>query len=157
MVEEVSVLRRFVSKDMLLKSPDEKWNQFIDLIATEKYDVMNDIQKTAYLCFWYDSEVLNGGHLQYFVNRGLSLIDETVCSLKSIGAVKQSILLANAKLIVFNKGISKIISLEDYVTEAMEKKFDEIDIAYYQCSPSTSDLIEQYFLQNENEFIILEC
>ncbi len=57
------MIRRVVTQQMLKKNPSEKWNQFVNLLAVENYDDLTDIQRIAHLCFWYDSEVENGGHL----------------------------------------------------------------------------------------------
>ncbi|MDN4494386.1 hypothetical protein [Ureibacillus aquaedulcis] len=57
------MIKRMVTKEMLNENPYEKWNQFIDLLAMEEYGDLTQIQKVAQLCFWYDSEVQNGGHL----------------------------------------------------------------------------------------------
>jgi len=36
--------------------------------------------------FWYESEVQNGGHLQYFENCGTERLAETIAALGSLGA-----------------------------------------------------------------------
>jgi hypothetical protein len=41
--------------------------------------------------FWYDSEVNNGGHLQYFENQGTNHLTETINTLKKLKAFSQAI------------------------------------------------------------------
>jgi hypothetical protein len=43
-------------------------------------------QRPAHLVFWYESEVQNGGHFQYFTNRSDHHIEETIQSLNALGA-----------------------------------------------------------------------
>lgn len=125
--------RRIIIKKMLEDNPFEKWNQFIDLLAMEDYNDLTEIQRVAYLCFWYDSEVQNGGHLQYFVNRGTSLLNETALALVELGALQQITILSEAINILYAVGISKIESINDYIAEALEGKYDDIDSKYYSC------------------------
>lgn len=150
------MLRRIVTNKMLEDNPYEKWNQFVDLLAMEDYNDLTEIQKVAHLCFWYDSEVQNGGHLQYFVNRGFLLINETTLALTKLGAQSQTTVLSKAINILLTKGISKIESVEEYADEALEGKFDDIDSEYYSCEPAIQDLLEKYLENYEDEFIIIE-
>lgn len=90
------MILRTISKNLLVESPYEEWNAFIDLIATEDYENLNQIQRVANLCFWYDSEVQNGGHIQYFENKGTERVYETIKALKSLGASKQAYILGEA-------------------------------------------------------------
>lgn len=137
-------------------NPYEKWNQFIDLLAMENYNDLTEIQKIAHLCFGYDSEVQNGGHLQYFENRGTSLVNETSLALENIGAQLQNYVLSKAVEILNTEGISSIESTEDYIEEALKGKFNAIDSEYYSCEPTIGDLLEKYLQKYEEEFILME-
>jgi hypothetical protein len=75
------VIRRLSKKDVN-ESPFLIWNTFVELMVDEEFESLNDIQRVAYLCFWYDSEVQNGGHLQYFENRGIDMLAESILALK---------------------------------------------------------------------------
>ena len=77
---------RKLNRDLVRAKPYEVWNSFVDILATEKYENLDDVQRVAHLCFWYDSEVQNGGHLQYFENRGTGLLDKTLAALGALGA-----------------------------------------------------------------------
>src|SRR4051794_24907715 len=50
--------------------------------------------RVFWLAYSYDAEVLNGGHLQYFHNRGTERVAETLASLHAIGAHHHAELLA---------------------------------------------------------------
>lgn len=150
------MLRRIITKKMYEDNPYEKWNQFIDLLAMENYNDLTEIQKIAHLCFGYDSEVQNGGHLQYFENRGTSLVNETSLALENIGAQLQNYVLSKAVEILNTEGISSIESTEDYIEEALKGKFNAIDSEYYSCEPTIGDLLEKYLQKYEEEFILME-
>jgi hypothetical protein len=56
------------------REPYRVWNAYVDLLAVEDHRDLVPEQRAAYLVFWYESEVQNGGHLQYFENRGTVLL-----------------------------------------------------------------------------------
>ncbi len=53
----------------------------------EDYDDLSPEQRPAHLVYWYESEVQNGGHLQYFENRGTEHLAAAVKALGSLGAI----------------------------------------------------------------------
>jgi hypothetical protein len=58
-----------VSRKRLHDDPAAIWNEFVHLLAMSKDSELTEIQRVAHLVFWYEHEVQNGGHLQYFENR----------------------------------------------------------------------------------------
>lgn len=44
---------------------DTIWNRFIDEICDRDVATLSPVQKKAVLCFWYDTEMQNGGHSGY--------------------------------------------------------------------------------------------
>ncbi len=73
------------------------WNTFIDLVSLAECEELGPKQRIAHLAFWYDSEVQNGGHLQYFENIRGAHLAETIQALDAIGAFCQKhILQSNA-------------------------------------------------------------
>ena len=133
-------------------SQAEKWNLFIDLVVMEIPDDLSEIQKAAQLCFLYDGEVQNGGHMQYFLNQGISRLDDCIHALAVIGANKQADILTEAKKVLDQKGIADINTVEDYVAEALEDKFGDMDEAYYECQPDVASLLEAFISKHEDEF-----
>src|SRR5215471_6272002 len=69
------------------------WNEFVRFLAASTPDELDRHQRPAHLAFWYESEVQNGGHQQYFWNRPVGLIDETIRALDSLGASAQAAIL----------------------------------------------------------------
>ena len=53
-------------KELTLSEADLRWNQFIQTVCMGDGDNLSPAQRNAFLCFWYDAEVNNGGHGQYF-------------------------------------------------------------------------------------------
>lgn len=137
---------------------DEIWNRFVDFVVdiniNTGYENLNDIQKIAYLCFWYDAEVQNGGHLQFFLNESGALAKETEAALIAIGADEQAVILCNALDILNTKGIPAISSVGEYVDEAMAGKFDESDMSYYACETPLDDLLMDYVTKHQEEIFI---
>ncbi len=163
-----------MNRNRILKSVVEsrsykKWNSMIDLLFNTEIRDMTQIQKDVYLCLWYDSEVHNGGHIQYFTNHETEYFDETLSALANIGALRQmeilqSFINLNEKLELEDisskkEFIDRVLIGYDYTfkDENKEKLFEEYivrgDNDYYECNPSVLDLIEKYFEENEDEFI----
>jgi Domain of unknown function (DUF4375) len=126
----------------------------LNLLAKGNYRDLDEVQRVAHLCFWYDSEVQNGGHLQYFENRGTSLLNETLAALHLLGAESQRSILEAAGH-AFTSGTRKeqIDTVEEYVTAARSAEFAVSDSAYYACSPPIPELLADYLERNMSHFI----
>ena len=55
---------------------DTIWNRFIEEICDRDPETLSLIQKIAVLCFWYDSEMQNGGYSGYIENYPDTIPDE---------------------------------------------------------------------------------
>ncbi|KRE45357.1 DMP19 family protein [Paenibacillus sp. Soil522] len=146
---------RTISKKLLVESPYEEWNAFIDLIAMEEYEDLNQIQRVAHLCFWYDSEVQNGGHIQYFENKGTERVYETIKALKSLGASKQADILGEANQQYSSKIRKTINTVLEFVMASREGAYERFDIQYYESEPTVTELLEKYFQANKEYFVEL--
>ena len=76
------MIRRAIKRSEYEAAPDVAWNAFVDIVAMESPDDLSEIQRQAHFAFWYDSEVENGGHLQYFENHGTLHADATIHALE---------------------------------------------------------------------------
>jgi hypothetical protein len=85
-----------VERTRLQQEPYLVWNAFIDLLAMEEYGDLTSVQRRAHLVLWYDSEVQNGGHGQYFENRGVNRLAETVAALRALGLPDHAQVLSRA-------------------------------------------------------------
>jgi len=102
-----------VSRAAAAADPDLLWNTFVKLcfLGTEDYTPTQRIAHLAYLC---DAEVQNGGHFQYFENRGLASARETLLALGLLGAGAQKSILEGAarKYEEINPEEHKVASLQ---------------------------------------------
>lgn len=149
----MAMILRKLTRGQLERKPYEAWNSFVNLVATEKYEDLDDVQRVAHLCFWYDCEVLNGGHLQYFENRGTALLNETLAALLLLGAECQLKVLEAASHIFGSKPSVQIRTVQGYVAAARAGDFATSDSAYYACQPPMQKLLTDYFERNTSHFI----
>ncbi|MBI3822061.1 MAG: DUF4375 domain-containing protein, partial [Planctomycetes bacterium] len=146
------VAPRTVSRKQLEAEPYIVWNEFVGILAMSEYDDLTEIQRTAHLCFWYDSELQNGGHLQYFENQGDTRVEEVIRSLKLLRGAAQADVLLRAAVRFRSKRRKRIENAEDYVEKALEDEFDSLDSDYYRCRPEVGELLENYLAEHRDEF-----
>lgn len=108
----------------------DTWNRFITEICYKNIAALNEIQKTAVLCFWYDAEVNSGGHCSYFSN--FSHIDSNEL-LQSIITVSNQKIASNYKEALYS---------------GREDHWQKVDYTYYQFSPSLCDYLQKYIENN---------
>jgi hypothetical protein len=149
------VIRKVYRSD-LEQEPYLIWNSFIDLIAVTDYKALSEIQRIAHLAFWYESEVQNGGHLQYFENRGVGLIGETLAALERLGAICHRKVLQRASEGIASGPRGKLLTVEEYIRRASEGEYDKYDSAYAECQPEMREYLEFYLQAHLNEFVELE-
>lgn len=149
------MIRREITSEQLTKEPWMLWNTFVDLLAMEEYDDLTPTQQIASSLFWYDSEVQNGGHLQYFMNQGVEHVKETLKALKSNGNNEHYELLRSALNKYDSLDLDEIEDVEDYIEEALEDHFGEIDDDYHNIEPTINSILEEYLENNKNEFILI--
>jgi hypothetical protein len=150
---------RILKKCDVEKEPYIVWNTFINIVACGDMTEMSEIQKKASLCFWYESEVQNGGHLQYFENtsiRGMTDYQAVADALKWLGAKSQSEVLLKAVAIKETEKRGFINSVHDFVTRAKEGQYETLDTEYYRCEPDIIHLFHDMLEKYQNEFVIVE-
>ena len=121
---------------------------------------LNESQSIPHFCFWYESEVQNGGHLQFFENTSIRYKDKeknaislTLKALKNIGARKQASILSQASRRYFAQKREHPATVEEFVELALEGEFEEIDKRYYHCSPDMNYFLEKYLQTHMTEFV----
>lgn len=158
------VIRRLSRADVE-RRPELVWNAFIDILSAEDYDDLSPGQTIPHLVFWYDAEVQNGGHGQYFDNRGLSKVGETVEALRTMDLGCQADVLTAA----LERRRASTRSQSDappasgslrrivkwlLATKSKAVGFsDPNDAAYHRCSPTIVDALERYLAAHEAEFV----
>ncbi len=129
------MIRRKLDRRLLVERPRLEWNAFVHLLAMTRYEELDEVQRVAHLCFWYDAEVQNGGHLQYFENRGTTLVGATLGALTNLGAEGQRDILEGAVGVLGLKPRERLETVEDYVAAARTGEFAEFDAACHTCRP----------------------
>ena len=117
-----------------LTEKDLRWNQFIDEICYKDISELNEIQKNAVLCFWYDAEMGSGGHSGYMDCYPDTNPKDLIKALKIVG----------------NKEIAN--NYAKAVSDGEEDDFIETDTKYEEFSPSLSELLQEY-VENNKEYI----
>jgi hypothetical protein len=145
-----------ITQKMVEEDPYCIWNSFVSLLAEYGYEELTQEQRPAHLVFWYESEVQNGGHLQYFVNRGVEFLDETIAALEMLGATRQQQILRDAGVLFMSRKRDPIRSVDNYVSLALEGEFNHFDQSFYECSPTLIQCLERHLQENQSHFVIVE-
>jgi hypothetical protein len=80
-----------------------------------------------------------------FENQGFVQVSEVIRSLRALDAGPQADVLSLGKERLQSKEREKIQSVDDFVEAALEEEFDDLDDAYYGCSPRITELLETDF------------
>lgn len=142
-----------ISKKEISADPYIIWNSFIDSIASIENRELSLIQLNAHYCFSYESEVQNGGHLQFFENNGLDFAVATHKALVELGFTGPQSVLADALKLARKMNWGHIETAEQFVAEALEGRFDKFDNDYYNLDPPTIKLLEQHLKEHQDEYI----
>jgi hypothetical protein len=148
-----------LQKDEVKKEPNLIWNSFIQLI-TESTEELSENQSIAQFAWQYDSEVQNGGHLQYFENQYLLfedklpvVIEKTTEALKTLGATKYAEILSKARDKYFSRTRKHPSTTEEFCDLELENEFVELDNQYYDCSPGMSYYLKTFLESHMEDFI----
>lgn len=147
------MIKRKISKELIGKERGLIWNAYVDLVCMEEYEDLSEIQKVGKALFWYENEVMNGGHMQFILNRGIDELELTIKALKfgyHNGFIE---LLEKAKEIYSELDFSKVIDKESYIEMALEDHFDYCDEKFYQIEPSLYALQLGLLLDFQDEFV----
>lgn len=131
------------------------WNAFVDLLAMSDELEFAPSQVSAFHAFWYDSEVQNGGHLQYFLNRGVEEAERAVGSLRSMGALAHSELLSDAVAAWHSQTRSSPETVQEYVEEALKGDFNIFDDRFHEIAPSLFDYLQGHLSAHQPQFVIV--
>jgi hypothetical protein len=127
--------------------PNLLWNQFISILATSDRTQLDDVERSLSLIFWYESEVQNGGHLQYFLNQPGSAT-ETIAALVTMGAPEYASTLMEALTIWSQTPSQRATTISDYSGWALEGRFTSLDERFYRLAPSLIELLEKHLNAN---------
>lgn len=131
-------MRRVVSRVAAEREPHLIWNAFVDLVAVEAYEDLTEIQRRAHLVFWYDSEVQNGGHDQYFENCGTQRNGEVIEALERLGL----------------PCLAKVFAMAASANSSGQG-LSAADDAYHLCAPSAIEGLEAHLTINQDHYVEL--
>ncbi len=145
---------RIISKSSPDTRPFSAWNAMVNICALEPLEDCTPAQRQAALVFWYDAEVGNGGHFQYFVNSAGAHRDEAIGALQHLGAHKAAEILRRAIDLIGGVPPEFPESAEEFITEAQDSGLSSLDIEFNErAAPEISDALERYLQANEHEFV----
>jgi len=147
------MITRTLTEAEVAAEPSRVWNAFVDILAMEDYDDLSPEQRTAQLVFWYESEVQNGGHFQYFENRGTELLAATIDGLGLLGALCQQQVLSEAGEMWLSHSRPHIQTAQEVCDAALEEQFEDFDSRFHSCSPSLQQTLETYLARHQSLFV----
>jgi hypothetical protein len=148
----IKMLTTKLTKRDVEEKPYCIWNSFVELLSND-YNELSPDQRPAHLVFLYENEVQNGGHLQYFENRGVEYLEATVEALGILGASCQQQVLREAGELFFTIPRGRIRTVEEYVSSALADGFGSLDRRFGQCSPSLQQCLERHLEEHQDKFV----
>lgn len=124
----------------------------LELSWSEASDQMTRPQRVYYLAWNYDSEVQNGGHLQYFVNSTGADYPAALSALEEIGATQSAAILAGAIADVGLDSETQQPDMEVEITKEVEDKLAKRNDPFYDSDESIDWLLKLYVLEHPEHF-----
>jgi len=141
-------MKRSLERDRVQREPHLIWNAFVDLLSIEDYADLSPLQRKAHLAYWYESEVENGGHGQYFENRGTHQLAETIAALTDLDLSCHARVLSRAASALPAK------DPQSNWEEILEEEFiEELDEAFNTCSPTIAEGLERHLAAHQDEYV----
>ena len=139
--------------------PDADWQGLNELIATTPLENFAPVQRPVALAFYYSGEVGNGGHLQYFLNRGTQNVAETARSLRLLGGEPFARILDDAHAKWIADARLAPADIEEFMSMCQEREFDDLDEAFYALDSAPhqdriDDLLRRYLSRYKDEFLV---
>jgi len=147
------MILRTLTKHEVEAEPWSIWNAYVNLLAMEDYHDLSSEQRPAHLVFWYEHEVQNGGHFQFFENHGTERLGETIEALGSLGAAGQQQVLREAGELWLSRPRPRIETAQEFCEAALEGEFDALDSRFHSCTPTLVECLEMYLSHHQSSFI----
>ena len=117
---------------------NDPWNIFVDAACNGTIENVPENLKDLYHPFWYDAEVNNGGHLQYFLNESGDHSAACIDALRKLGLTSFALLLSDAARAFQENGDPPPDTVEEYVDSALSDAYESFDEAFYKTTPELS-------------------
>jgi len=150
------MITRSLTKFEAQAEPSCIWNAYVDLLAMESCEDLTSDQRPAHLVFWYESEVQNGGHLQYFENRGAKHLAETIDALGLLKAGCQQRVLREASALWLAHDRQHIQTAGEFCRIALGNEFGAFDSRYHACSPTLEECLAAYLEHHQSLFVTVK-
>lgn len=137
-ITTIIIIHNFKPHSSKIIADPNKWNYMIDLWVDNKLD--NPIQHLI----TYDSEVNNGGHLQFFENCHEEL-PEIIPLIKTYLSKNMAKNLQDAYDLYLNLN-PNTYSIDTFVDVAREDHFDKFDNYYYEHDKEVNQVLTKYSL-----------
>ncbi|MCL5279625.1 MAG: DMP19 family protein [Planctomycetes bacterium] len=147
---------RTLTKHAVETEPWSVWNAYVNLLAMEDYRDLSPEQRPAHLVFWYEHEVQNGGHFQYFENLGTEHLAETISALELLRATGQQQILREASELWLSRSRPRIQTVEEFCAAELEREFNTLDSRFHLCTPALVDCLETYLNDHQSSFVRIE-
>ena len=126
----------------------------VDICAMEELEACTPVQRRAALVFWYQEEVINGGHFQYFVNKASFPHGEVVAILRELGATHSASVLDSALRQLDGHLPLFPSTQEDYDAGRREFDLGEFDTKWgTEGDREIQAAMRRYLKAHENEFV----
>ena len=145
--------RKKLSRKQAAESRHARWNALNDLCGLSKIDDLTPIQRVAHLAWWYMGEVFNGGHYQYFVNKGHYNHQEVIRALEEIGCSEHATNLAAALKEIIAHPIDQTESVDEFLTGAVARDLSGYDDVFNKMPYTIDTGLREYLDKHEGEFI----
>jgi hypothetical protein len=142
-----------VNKAEFEKFPGARWNAMIEICSMMDIRDLTPVQRVAHLAFWYMSEVYNGGHYQYFVNKSGINHREVIAALQTIGAGEQASILSNACNTIGTNRLEMPQDVEEYLSNEKAIDLSDFDTQFYNSQRSIETCLQGYLDKHESEFV----
>ena len=116
-------------------TPSDYWNDFVHDYGMRDLEDVEPEMRGEFLAYWYFSEVYNGGHLQYFLNKHDFPWEETADAMEAMGAEGHAKILREAIEIWRAEERRAAETVDEYVEEAEKDELGDLDSAMYKLEP----------------------
>ncbi|MCL2847420.1 MAG: DMP19 family protein [Firmicutes bacterium] len=108
-------------------------------------------QRYVFAIEWYNAEVCNGGHDQFYGNSTGIVWEDVMNGLKTIGAKKHyDIIKKSIKKMGGNP--SKDSEEREEKLEELEPDFEKLDMKFYELDEELDEKLQKYILDNAKDF-----
>jgi Domain of unknown function (DUF4375) len=130
-----------------------RWNAMNNMLSLSDLRDLTQVQRIAHLAYWYMSEVENGCHYQYFVNKTDFDHGEVVRALDAIGATEHVAILSDALKTVRATPVGTPQTVDQYLAGEEAADLSRYDTAFTGCKRSVFQCLQDYLDKQEGEFI----